>query len=134
MTGEDALAVGDDSGGPGVLGETLIGALGALIVLAFVFASFLALLPLVVAAVANWQAAGIGPAQVDLLQHVQVHVADLPGPDVGLAFPNTLTIYVDRMAGGYGWFIDPTPGDASEFQASPTGTLEAWAGSPAAGP
>jgi RND superfamily putative drug exporter len=51
VTGEDALAVGNDSGGPGVLGETLLGALGALIVLAFVFASFLAFLPLVVAAV-----------------------------------------------------------------------------------
>ncbi len=51
VTGEDALAVGDSSGGPGVLGETLFGALGALIVLAFVFASFLALLPLLVAAV-----------------------------------------------------------------------------------
>jgi putative drug exporter of the RND superfamily len=51
VTGEDALAVGDSSGGPGVLGETLIGALGALIVLAFVFASFLALLPLLIAAV-----------------------------------------------------------------------------------
>jgi RND superfamily putative drug exporter len=51
VTGEDALAVGNSSGGPGVLGETLLGALGALIVLAFVFASFLALLPLVVAAV-----------------------------------------------------------------------------------
>jgi RND superfamily putative drug exporter len=51
VTGEDALAVGNSSGGPGVLGETLLGALGALIVLAFVFASFLALLPLLVAAV-----------------------------------------------------------------------------------
>ncbi|SDJ25539.1 putative drug exporter of the RND superfamily [Frankineae bacterium MT45] len=51
VTGEDVLAVGDSSSGPGVLAETLIGALGALIVLAFVFASFLALLPLVVAAV-----------------------------------------------------------------------------------
>jgi RND superfamily putative drug exporter len=48
-TGEDALAVGNDSGGNGVLAEVGIGALGALIVLAFVFASFLALLPLVVA-------------------------------------------------------------------------------------
>jgi RND superfamily putative drug exporter len=51
VTGEDALAVGDSSGGPGVVAETLLGALGALIVLAFVFASFLALLPLAVAAV-----------------------------------------------------------------------------------
>ena len=52
VTGEDVLASGgDNGGGPGVLGETLLGAVGALAVLAFVFASFLALLPLVVAAV-----------------------------------------------------------------------------------
>ncbi|MCU1622011.1 MAG: MmpL protein [Frankiales bacterium] len=51
VTGEDVLAVGDsNSNGPGVFVELLIGALGALIVLAFVFASFLALLPMVVAA------------------------------------------------------------------------------------
>src|SRR5436190_12897533 len=51
VTGEDALAVGDSSGGNGVLAEVGLGAVGALAVLAFVFASFLALLPLVVAAV-----------------------------------------------------------------------------------
>jgi RND superfamily putative drug exporter len=50
VTGEDALAVGDNSGGNGVLAEVFLGALGALAVLAFVFASFLAFLPLVVAA------------------------------------------------------------------------------------
>jgi putative drug exporter of the RND superfamily len=50
ITGEDALAVGDESGGNGVLTEVLLGGLGALAVLAFVFASFLAFLPLVVAA------------------------------------------------------------------------------------
>ncbi|HEY3714283.1 MAG TPA: MMPL family transporter [Jatrophihabitantaceae bacterium] len=52
VTGEEPLAAGsDDNSGPGVLGETLLGAVGALAVLAFVFASFLAFLPLVVAAV-----------------------------------------------------------------------------------
>jgi putative drug exporter of the RND superfamily len=51
VTGEDTLATGGDSNGPGVLGETLLGAVGALAVLAFVFGSFLALLPLLVAAV-----------------------------------------------------------------------------------
>ncbi|MGW3104368.1 MMPL family transporter [Streptomyces sp. NPDC001100] len=52
VTGEDPLASGgDNGGGPGVVGETLLGAVGALAVLAFVFASFLALLPLLVAAV-----------------------------------------------------------------------------------
>jgi RND superfamily putative drug exporter len=52
VTGEDALAAGDSGGGGGnsVLFETLLGGLGALLVLAFVFASFLAFLPLVVAA------------------------------------------------------------------------------------
>jgi RND superfamily putative drug exporter len=50
VTGEDVLAAGSDSNGPGVLAEVLIGAVGALAVLAFVFASALAFLPLVVAA------------------------------------------------------------------------------------
>ncbi len=50
VTGQDALAVGSDTEGPGVFAETLLGAVGALGVLAFVFASLLALLPLVVAA------------------------------------------------------------------------------------
>jgi RND superfamily putative drug exporter len=51
ITGESQLAQGSDSGGPGVLAETLLGAGGALIVLLFVFASLLAFLPLMVAAV-----------------------------------------------------------------------------------
>jgi RND superfamily putative drug exporter len=50
VTGEDLLGQGDsDAGGNSVLIEALLGAVGALIVLAFVFASFLALLPMVVA-------------------------------------------------------------------------------------
>lgn len=51
VTGMDALAVGDDEGGNSVLVETMLGGLGALAVLLFVFASLLAFLPLVVAAV-----------------------------------------------------------------------------------
>jgi RND superfamily putative drug exporter len=54
LTGEDPLAEGSsggDSGAPSILSETLIGAVGALAVLAFVFASFLALVPLLIAAV-----------------------------------------------------------------------------------
>lgn len=50
LTGLSQLATGSSSKGPGVLVETLFGGLGALIVLAFVFASFLAFLPLLVAA------------------------------------------------------------------------------------
>jgi putative drug exporter of the RND superfamily len=54
VTGYDVLAQGDgggESGEPSVLVETLLGALGALAVLAFVFASFLAFVPLLIAAV-----------------------------------------------------------------------------------
>jgi RND superfamily putative drug exporter len=51
LTGFDALAEesGSDSGGPGVLLEAVLGATGALVVLGFVFASFLAIVPLVMA-------------------------------------------------------------------------------------
>jgi putative drug exporter of the RND superfamily len=51
LTGFDALAAdsGGDNEGPGVLLEAVLGGVGALVVLAFVFASFLALVPLVMA-------------------------------------------------------------------------------------
>ncbi len=52
LTGYAQLSSGGgDNGGPSVLEETLLGALGALAVLAFVFASLLALVPLLIAAV-----------------------------------------------------------------------------------
>jgi RND superfamily putative drug exporter len=54
VTGLDALrtAAAEEPADTGVLVETLAGALGALVVLAFVFGSFLALVPLLIAAVA----------------------------------------------------------------------------------
>ncbi|HEY8728988.1 MAG TPA: MMPL family transporter [Acidothermaceae bacterium] len=51
VTGLNQLSAGGDSKGPGILAETLLGGLGALAVLAFVFASLLALVPLAIAAV-----------------------------------------------------------------------------------
>jgi RND superfamily putative drug exporter len=51
LTSYGLLSAGGDTSGPGVLAETLLGAAGALLVLIFVFASFLALVPLVIAAV-----------------------------------------------------------------------------------
>ncbi len=53
VTGYDALAVQSGGGkGPGVLLEAMLGGLGALLVLAFVFGSFLALVPIMMAIVA----------------------------------------------------------------------------------
>jgi putative drug exporter of the RND superfamily len=51
LTGYGLLSAGGDTSGPSVLVETLLGAIGALAVLIFVFASFLALVPLLIAAV-----------------------------------------------------------------------------------
>jgi RND superfamily putative drug exporter len=53
VTGYDALTLqsGGSSGGTGVLVEALLGGLGALLVLAFVFGSFLALVPILIAIV-----------------------------------------------------------------------------------
>ena len=52
LTGFDALQQeSGGGGGPGVLAEALLGAAGALIVLSFVFASFLAVVPLLMAVV-----------------------------------------------------------------------------------
>ena len=50
LTGLQQLASGGKAKGPGVLVETLIGAGGALAILAFVFASMLAFVPLLIAA------------------------------------------------------------------------------------
>ena len=47
----DSCRAGGDTDGPSVLAETLLGAAGALLVLLFVFASFLAFVPLMIAAV-----------------------------------------------------------------------------------
>jgi len=51
LTSYGLLSAGGDTEGPSVLLETLLGAAGALAVLLFVYASFLALLPLLIAAV-----------------------------------------------------------------------------------
>jgi RND superfamily putative drug exporter len=49
LTGLDALASGGQEKGLGIVAEGLLGGLGALIVLAFVFGSFLAIVPLITA-------------------------------------------------------------------------------------
>jgi putative drug exporter of the RND superfamily len=54
VTGQDVLALGSTGGGngPGLLAETILGGAGALLILIFVFRSFMALMPLMMAVVA----------------------------------------------------------------------------------
>lgn len=54
VTGQDVLALGSSGGGngPGLLAETILGGIGALLILIFVFRSFMALVPMLMAVVA----------------------------------------------------------------------------------
>jgi hypothetical protein len=68
--------------------------------------------PIVAEAERRWAAAD-GAQVLAAMSGVTVEVADLPsgmlGEEVGK------TILIDRTAAGYGWFVDPTPADDSEF-------------------
>jgi len=69
--------------------------------------------PIIAEAAARWRAAGIDPQRLAALDHLTFRVEDLPGNDLGMEADGVITI--DRTADGYGWFVDPTPGDDSEF-------------------
>jgi Ca2+-binding RTX toxin-like protein len=66
-------------------------------------------------AVRRWAAAN-GSDFVQGMAAVSVSVTDLPGLQLGAFEDGQILIDVD--AAGYGWFIDRTPGDDSEFTAS----------------
>ena len=68
---------------------------------------------IVQSAIDHWAAAGVSAAQLAVLQHVTYDVADITPGWVGASTPGHVTI--DVNADGHGWFIDPTPGDNSEF-------------------
>jgi hypothetical protein len=61
-------------------------------------------------ALARWQAAG---ADTSGLSGIDIRIVDLPGALLGQASGNT--IWLDTNAAGWGWFVDPTPGEDSEF-------------------
>ena len=66
--------------------------------------------PLLDEAIQRWLGAG---ADVSILRAVNVQFADLPGTTLGLASGNTITL--DNNAASWGWFVDSTPGDDSDF-------------------
>ncbi len=65
-----------------------------------------------------------------VLASVSVQIADLPGNLLGEEIGKT--ILIDRNAAGYGWFIDPTPQDDSEFTPLASGAMVALPQSAAA--
>jgi hypothetical protein len=72
--------------------------------------------PLINQAISNWEAAGLDAQRVEKLRSIEVRIADLAGPYLGMAYESA--IYLDVDAAGYGWFVDATPEDASEFDYS----------------
>jgi hypothetical protein len=66
--------------------------------------------PLLAAARARWQAAGIDPSA---LNGITVRIADLGGLTLGKAAGGV--IWLDDNAAGWGWFVDPTPRNDSAF-------------------
>ena len=88
------------------------------------------LAPIVTAAEARWEAAGLSAAQTAQLQGLQFVVTSLAPGMLGEYVPGV--IYLDPTADGWGWFVDPTPGQDEEY-ASKAGALAALPGSGAAG-
>ena len=64
-------------------------------------------------AISRYAAAGIDQEQQNRLQSVGWSIRDLPGAYLGFTAGNT--IFIDRNAAGWGWFIDPSPNSDSEF-------------------
>jgi hypothetical protein len=81
------------------------------------------------AALTRLHAAGVSDAVLGRLGQARVQVGDLPGAELGLAFPASGAVLLDGTAAGHGWFADPTPLNDEEFDASG----HALAGGPAAG-
>ncbi|WP_205678900.1 CARDB domain-containing protein [Aquisphaera insulae] len=94
------------------------------------------LLPVAAEALARWL--GASPGLANLRGDIHFVVSELPRGVLGLAHATAtagnLVIEVDDNAAGFGWFIDPTPGNNSEFESTGApGELRAATGSPAYG-
>jgi uncharacterized repeat protein (TIGR01451 family) len=59
--------------------------------------------PITAEAIARWAATGLGPQGASALQHVAVHITDLPGAYLGLVADGQ--IWIDQDAAGWGWSL-----------------------------
>ncbi|NJC87912.1 MAG: hypothetical protein FIB02_05170, partial [Desulfuromonas sp.] len=82
-------------------------------------------------ALQNWSTQPLAGEQFERLAAITVAVADLPAGILGQA--DGYAILVDANAAGYGWFVDGTPADNSEFVLAAGDFLSATAGSDAYG-
>jgi hypothetical protein len=69
--------------------------------------------PLLDEALVRWEAAGLTAAQLDQLRGVQVQITNLGDNFLGMEQPGA--VWIDDDAAGWGWFVDVTPWDDSEF-------------------
>jgi hypothetical protein len=81
------------------------------------------------AALTRLHEAGASDAVLGRLGPAHAQVGDLPGAELGQAWPASGAVLLDGDAAGHGWFVDPTPLTDEEFDASG----QALAGGPAAG-
>ena len=72
---------------------------------------------IVAEAKARWRAAGLDAGALARMDTVTIRFADLDGLTLGQEELGD-AVLLDLDAAGYGWFIDRTPGDDNEFQAS----------------
>jgi hypothetical protein len=90
-----------------------------------------ALAPIVEEAIDRWtESLLIDESTLSLLNEVDFEIADLSGLTLGQT--TGTTVLIDMNAAGYGWFVDTTPYDDSEFDEY-FGQLQANPSSPASG-
>ena len=61
----------------------------------------------------RWETTSLSTSQSALLHSTVVHIGDLPGRTLGETSGNTIVLDID--AAGWGWFVDQTPTNNSEF-------------------
>lgn len=78
--------------------------------------TYAALAPLIAEAKLLWtDVLGVGDSRLGALDDVQVLIGNLPGDKLGATIGGT--ILIDTTAADYGWVVDSTPAESSEFAA-----------------
>jgi hypothetical protein len=80
-----------------------------------------ALAPIIKEAISRWSSLmQLDAAHLDLLNQITFQIWDFDGLVLGQALEADRTIILDSDAAGYGWFIDATASDDSEFAVNGT--------------